>query len=117
MTAMTTRMTTTMTTGTTTDDRRMYFVYYKIGPEQRAAACALVKTFHAAVTHRFPAIDCELMQRPESSAEGIETWMEIYRSVAGLPETTIQAIDALALAVGMPAPRRGELFIPLDLSL
>ena len=101
----------------TSDNRRMYFVYYKVGPGQRAAACALVKTFHAAVMRQFPAIDCELMQRPEKSAEDIETWMEIYRCETGLPDATIEAIAGLALASGMPAPRRGELFIPLDLTI
>ena len=53
------------------------------------------------------------MQRPAVSAEGLRTWMEVYRHSEGLGEAAIEAIAALARELQLPAPRLSELFVPL----
>ena len=94
-------------------NERVYFVYYKIHRDQRDASIALVQNFQQQLARRVPEISCELMQRPAATPEGIETWMEIYRGDDGLPDSTLEMIAQIAGECGMPAPRLGELFIPL----
>ena len=53
------------------------------------------------------------MQRPEATAEGIETWMEIYSHADGVSHDMMQSIAALAVKHGMPPKRMAEFFIPL----
>jgi hypothetical protein len=53
------------------------------------------------------------MQRPDLSAEGFETWMEVYSHPEGVSAPMMAAIAELALELGLPPKRAAEIFIPL----
>jgi hypothetical protein len=53
------------------------------------------------------------MQRPGTSSEKMETWMEIYRHPAGITDAMILSIQELAHANGLPDKRACEMFVPL----
>ena len=89
------------------------FVYYKIEQTKTAALLPLVCDFQQRLLQAWPGLSCELMQRPAVSAEGLRTWMEVYRHSEGLGEAAIEAIAALARELQLPAPRLSELFVPL----
>ncbi|MDB5762529.1 MAG: hypothetical protein JWQ21_1524 [Herminiimonas sp.] len=93
---------------------RVLFVYYKLDQSQHAALLPLVKDFQQRVTQTWPGISCDLMQRPSASAEGKETWMEIYRHSGPLTDRMIESIALLAQQMQLPAPRLSEIFIPLQ---
>ena len=54
-----------------------------------------------------------LLQRPEATPDGIETWMEIYSHKEGVTQEMMDSIGAEALAHGLPPKRMSEFFIPL----
>ena len=91
---------------------RVLFVYYKIAESDRMRFLQTVQSFEKTIAEQFPLLSLELMQRPASSA-GMETWMEIYRDLAGLTEQTLRAIEELARRSDMPLPRLSEVFVPL----
>jgi hypothetical protein len=54
-----------------------------------------------------------MMQRPEVSSDGLETWMEVYRYPGGITSEMIAKIAASAQDSGLPLARKVEIFIPL----
>jgi hypothetical protein len=96
-----------MATGT------VLYVYYKLDAAQHAALAPVVRSFQQRVSQTWPGLSCDLMQRPETSAEGKETWMEIYQHAGGLTDRMIESISRLALETQLPLPRLSEIFIPL----
>lgn len=93
--------------------KRTLFVYYKVEKSQRMACARLVRDFQQAVLAAWTGLQGELMQRPEPSPEGVETWMEIYRHPDGVSDEMIHSIQQLASEMGLPGKRASEVFIPL----
>ena len=88
------------------------YVYYKVDAAQHAASAARVRRFQARLLAAWPGLACELLQRPDAAA-GIETWMEVYRHVDGVPAALIAHIAEAAAADGLPTPRHSERFVTL----
>lgn len=89
------------------------YVYYKLVAAQHAELAPIVKSFQHRASQTWPGLSCDLMQRPETSAEGEETWMEIYQHADELTDQMIESISRLALEMQLPLPRLSEIFIPL----
>jgi hypothetical protein len=89
------------------------YVYYKVPVAEHAALRPKVESFQERVRQAWPGLAANLLQRPEPSAEGMETWMEIYQHPAGVSEAAMAAIAQLAIDMGLPAKRAAEIFIPL----
>jgi Domain of unknown function (DUF4936) len=93
--------------------QRSLFVYYKIAQDQHQLCSVQVHGFLTQLQSRHKGLQVELMQRPEASAQGMETWMEIYRHPDGISDALILSIQKLAAEKGLPGPRASELFVPL----
>ncbi len=89
------------------------FVYYKVPLDEHAHCLSLVTQFEQALQLKWPELVMEIAQRPNPSAEGLETWMEIYKHPAGLTEEMMAAIAQLAADMGLPPKRASEVFIPV----
>lgn len=89
------------------------FVYYKIGQVQHNLLLVKAADFIDALQQQFPSLGVQLMKRPEASAQGVETWMEVYRHPGGVDREMMHSIEQLAIARGMPEPRLSEVFVPL----
>ena len=89
------------------------FVYYKVPLAEHDDCLSLVTQFEAALQLKWPELEIEIAQRPIPSAEGLETWMEIYRYPAGLTEEMMASIGQLATDLGLPPKRASEVFIPV----
>jgi hypothetical protein len=89
------------------------FVYYKVPVGEHAHCLALVNKFEQALQLKWPALEIEIAQRPIPSAEGLETWMEIYKHPGGLTEEIMASIAQLATDLGLPSKRASEVFIQL----
>ena len=89
------------------------FVYYKLPQSEHAHWAQRVRSFIGRVQSQFDGLDVDLMQRPEVNAQGLETWMEIYRHPQGVSQTMIDTIEAEALALALPSARASEVFIDL----
>lgn len=92
---------------------RALFVYYKVPGGQAPAMLPLVKAFQQRLRREWPDLSCELMQRPQPSADGTLTWMEVYRQQDGVEESTMASIERLASEFRLPSPRMNEVFVPL----
>lgn len=93
-------------------DAAVLFVYYKVDAAERAALASRVRQLQARLVGQWPGLQCELMQRPETSA-GLETWMESYRHPQGLQAPLLEAIVHEAQQAGLPTPRHCERFVAL----
>ena len=93
---------------------RALFVYYKVPASARSKVFEQVRIFQRQLVLTLPTLQVEFMQRPASSPEGLETWMEIYRHPKGVSDAVISFIQKLALRLDLPHPRASELFIPLQ---
>lgn len=89
------------------------FVYYKLPRAEHAQWLGRVIGFQQAVVNAWPGMGVELMQRPEPSAEGLETWMEVYRHPLGVSAQMMASVAQLALDHGLPPKRAAEIFVPL----
>lgn len=89
------------------------FVYYKVALAERAARRAQLDWLQQAVAKQWPDVQCEAMQRPDASADGLETWMEVYRHPDGLTQGHLDSIADLAARSGLPAKRAVESFVAL----
>jgi hypothetical protein len=89
------------------------FVYYKVPVDEHTHFLALVDKFEQALQLKWPALEVEIAQRPIPSAEGLETWMEIYKYPGGLTEEIMAYIAQLAADMGLPPKRASEVFVQL----
>mgnify|MGYP003394249907 CR=1 FL=1 len=89
------------------------FVYYKVPLAEHDDCLSLVNNFEAALQLKWPLLEMEIAQRPNPSAEGLETWMEIYRHPGGLTEEIMASIAQLATDMELPPKRASEVFIPV----
>ena len=90
------------------------FVYYKVEPQQHDSLLRKGRGFAAAAMQQWDLLEVELLQRPQPNAQGLETWMEVYRHPEGVTEAMMGAIAQLAIEHGMPPVRLNEIFIPLQ---
>jgi Domain of unknown function (DUF4936) len=98
---------------TQNSQKKTLYVYYKVPLAEHAALRPKVEVFQARVREAWPGLSADLLQRPEPSAEGMETWMEIYQHPAGVSDAAMASIAQLALDMGLPPKRAAEIFIPL----
>ena len=89
------------------------FVYYKLPVSEHDVWRPRVEAFQNELKQKWSGLSTELMQRPEATLEGIETWMEIYSHDEGVTQEIMDSIAALATAHGLPPKRMAEFFIPL----
>ena len=89
------------------------FVYYKLHIDQHDDTKARLNAMSAHLLKQMPGLSVDLMQRPETSLDGLETWMEIYRHPNGVSAAMSKHIDDAAMAAGLPQPRRTEVFVAL----
>jgi hypothetical protein len=92
---------------------KVLFVYYKVPLQEHMKCLGLVTDFTRLLKREWPTLDVEILQRPESSVEGLETWMEVYRLPGGMNNDLIAAIARKAADMGLPPKRAAELFEPL----
>lgn len=92
--------------------RAVLYVYFKVDAAQHTALAPRVRAFQAQLQAQWPGLVCELLQRPEA-AQGVETWMETYRTDNGDSDELQAAIEGAACAADLPLPRHLERFIPL----
>ena len=72
------------------------FVYYKLPVQEHAVWRPKVEAFQLALQQTWPGLKASLMQRPEATSEGIETWMEIYTHVQGVSQSMMDSIAAVS---------------------
>ncbi len=89
------------------------FVYYKLPQHEHDHWRPRVEAFQNELKQKWSGLSSELMQRPEATPEGIETWMEIYRHTGGVTQEIMDSIADMATAHGLPPKRMSEFFIPL----
>ncbi len=89
------------------------FVYYKIDPILHSSTGIRVKKLQLELYEVYPDLNIEIMQRPEISSQGLETWMEIYRYPGGVTNALFKHIEVCALRNGLPGIRKVERFLPL----
>ena len=89
------------------------FVSYKVAIDQHAVLRPLADKFQQRVQLEWQEMRCELLQRPQATPEGIETWMEVYHHPQGLSDDMMLGIERLAQEMGVPAKRASEVFMPL----
>ena len=90
------------------------YVYYKVPVAQHVELAPTVRQMQAALVAQLPGLHTQLLQRPEPSADGHETWMETYWHDAGLSPAMVDAIANRASTAQLPVPRRTEVFISLQ---
>jgi Domain of unknown function (DUF4936) len=93
--------------------KKTLYVYYKVPVAEHAALRPKVEGFQERVRQNWPGLAADLLQRPEPSVEGMETWMEIYQHPSGVSDVAMASIAQLAIDMGLPAKRAAEIFIPL----
>ncbi len=89
------------------------FVYYKLPVHEHAQWRPRVEAFQNELKQKWSGLSAEVMQRPEATPDGIETWMEIYRHTEGVTQDIMDSIAAMASLHGLPPKRMAEFFIPL----
>jgi hypothetical protein len=89
------------------------FVYYKLPAieHQRWSVCVRENTQR--LMQEIPGLTIELMQRPDPSASGEETWMEVYRHSNGLSPQMMELIEQVAKELDLPSKRATEVFVSL----
>ena len=89
------------------------FVYYKIATEQHVTTLQLLRRMAETLKIQYRDLEIEMMQRPEVSSDGLETWMEVYRYPGGITSEIIAKIAMSAQESGLPLARKAEIFNPL----
>jgi hypothetical protein len=89
------------------------FVYYKLPIAEHDQWRPRVEAFQNELKQKWSGLSTELLQRPEATPDGIETWMEIYTHKDGVTQAMMDSIADAVLAHGLPPKRMSEFFIPL----
>ena len=89
------------------------FVYYKVPKAEHAQCLSMVTKFESALKEQWPGLDIQILQRPALSAEGLETWMEVYSYPGGVTEALMTSVAQRAQAMGLPPSRATEVFVPV----
>ena len=89
------------------------FVYSKIATEQHVTTLQLLRRMAETLKIQYRDLEIEMMQRPEVSSDGLETWMEVYRYPGGITSEMIAKIAMSAQESGLPLARKAEIFNPL----
>ena len=95
-------------------NQQTLFVYYKVPQTQHAQWIPIVERMQQSLLQKTPmGLKCSLLKRPEVSAEGLETWMEVYEHAKGVDQTMVELINEEVKLAGLPFKRASEFFIPL----
>jgi hypothetical protein len=94
-------------------DQASLFVYYKVPLAEHALRLKQLVALRQSLLQQWPQMQLQTLQRPEASAEGLETWMEVYDHPGGLTQDHLDSITDLAAQAGLPAKRMVEIFVPL----
>ena len=90
------------------------FVYYKLPVQEHAVWRPKVEAFQLALQKAWPGLTASLMQRPEATPEGIETWMEIYSHATQAFITALEkAAEQAELQRYIDGARHVETFVDL----
>ena len=89
------------------------FGYYQIATEQHVTTLQLLRRMAETLKIQYRDLEIEMMQRPEVSSDGLETWMEVYRYPGGITSEMIAKIAMSAQESGLPLARKAEIFNPL----
>lgn len=89
------------------------FVYYKLPFSEHERVKSLVRKMINSLMEKDSQLCVDLMQRPDISDEGVETWMEIYSHPFGISSEMILMISEFAKTFQLPTPRKLELFVQL----
>lgn len=84
------------------------FVYYKLPIAEHAQWRPRVEAFQVELKQKWSGLSAVLMQRPEATPDGIETWMEIYSHKEGVTQEMMDSIAAEAIAHSLPPKRMSE---------
>ena len=86
------------------------YVYYKVRSELAMLMLPHVRGMQDELNSRF-GVESDLKRRPDEK-EGLQTWMEVYRSV---PEDFLQALEQAAIDAHLPisGERHIEVFVDL----
>jgi len=90
------------------------FVYYKVPQVDHASAKLKVDQALAQIQQQFAQLQINLMRRPEVSAEGFETWMEVYHHPNGVSADIKAFIAEVFSNSGLHYKRAIEDFIDLN---
>lgn len=89
------------------------YVYYRVAPARRGEALAAVRRLADLLTARGGAAP-RLMRRPDLTANGLETWMEIYPDAKdGALALIDRAVAESGLARLIEGERHVETFIDI----
>lgn len=91
------------------------YVYYRVARGQCAAAQTEVEAQQARLRAALPGLEARLLRRLDDADDRDPTWMELYRTAAGLDDAACAQIEAVMR--GWPATRVGarivERFAPI----
>lgn len=88
------------------------FVYYKVQSMFYDQSILKIKNFIEEISQEYPEINCELMQRPETSNQGYETCLEIYRGIKkNKMQEFMNHLTRSALKHDLPPQRKIEVFV------
>jgi len=100
-------------------NQQTLFVYYKVPQAEHHRWLLVVEQMQKDILSKLPADQSSLwgvslLRRPEVSAEGLETWMEVYEHANGIDASMVDLINEEVKRVGLPFKRASEFFIPLS---
>ena len=92
------------------------FVYYKLSLTEHTTWLPKVQAFQSELRRAWPALQTELMQRPEPNAQGLETWMSIASPVSMVNSTCCRSARmvspaAVAKRKTLPTGSEGIVFM------
>ncbi|HEY1392870.1 MAG TPA: DUF4936 family protein [Methylibium sp.] len=89
------------------------YIYYRVPAGNESAALAATLAMQKLLRERHPQLQARLLRRPETAADGLQTWMEAYALPGrGIDASLRQEIEAAALtwAALIDGPRHCEVF-------
>ncbi len=96
-------------------NQQTLFVYYKVPQTEHAQWMPVVQRMQQEIQKKIPSgLQVSLLKRPEVSAEGFETWMEVYEHTSGIDQAMLDLVAQEVKVSGLPFKRASEFFIPLN---
>ena len=93
------------------------YIYYKVAPEQHAAALVAIGRLQAELVRSVEGLHASLLTRTDHATHEAPTatWMEVYRHPQGLSAATeaLLSQQVHALPPGLMGPRHTERFVEL----
>lgn len=96
---------------------RELYVYYRAKEQDSQALRQAVRAWQAELASRFPGLVARLLRRPEVSADGLVTWMEVYAATDASPTSAVSPamereiqVDSVRLDAWLVGARHVEVF-------